>query len=827
MPNNINLKADLSTLDFSQVGRLTADDAQAQALFNKPGKISLDDKGELFVINPNAKRNNAFVRFFKGILTRNKAYMNEQHAIDRYEKLKNNASFADKAAKELINAASANKANADVSADDLAFTALRNLQIKIQPNSSLTTDMLQQALAKSENTHSSLADLKDSFELISQNDLRNSLIYCDGKILNAQELCQQYAQDKSIPNPLKLGTAVIHALAYNNGDEISQFISDYDQMQLNSLLAKDTKWSKEERSKFSEIVSQAFHSFEHKLSSLAKEAVSEHKDPQAVASLIADAYNIVASERDGSLAFEQVFGDGDDSIKNQIEDLGDNAHIDNISSAQRTALDEVKANFPDLTDKQCAQILVYCEKNNMPLSEFAKFGSQWQTVTALVKTYTKIAPYFQNKTQDSQAPLEIVKFLNNMETQLNAALHSIGINISGGGEYSSIAKIAAFMQHITNNDMTQAEFTNLSYIAVQLRNYAMENTAMTGKYRQPQNADPDAEMLVARSLLNPASILEYFCSSTLSCAEYKEYHSSQADPRLNELLTKVREHINLDLDVPDPIGVDDKGNVIYKNTQSHEFQLLSAAVSSFPEDIQPQVKSYLKAVLHKAIDGGLTRSDFEEKLNEEIRKLNANPEFLQSLHNAPINSDNPAEFEKSVLDALLLSAEETLRYNSDFEEDDNLAGSFIAAVKDGIVSVNGFEATAFSIKDDLLSLNIPEEFLKSISLLAGKQGLLKTMPDINGFSLLSKHSASQLLNDSDAAIAFEQSQPKIDISFDSLSGKITLTYTVLNSIENHWDNQSLCKAEASAVLEINTREGVGRYSWPDDIHIAKIARKAI
>lgn len=334
MPNNINLKADLSTLDFSQIGRLTADDAQAQALFNKPGKISLDDKGELFVINPNAKRNNAFVRFFKGILTRNKAYMNEQHAIDRYEKLKSNASFAEKASHELINAAAANKANADVSADDLAFTALRNLQIKIQPNSSLTTDMLQQALAKSENTHSSLVDLKDSFELISQNDLRNSLIYCGGKILNAQELCQQYAQDKHIPNPLKLGTAVIHALAYNNSGEISQFISAYDQMQLNSLLAKDTKWSKAERSNFSEIVSQAFHSFEHKLSSLAEEAISEHKDPQAVASLIADAYNIVASERDGALAFERVFGEGGDSIKNQIEELGSNAHIDNISSAR-------------------------------------------------------------------------------------------------------------------------------------------------------------------------------------------------------------------------------------------------------------------------------------------------------------------------------------------------------------------------------------------------------------------------------------------------------------------------------------------------------------
>lgn len=480
-----------------------------------------------------------------------------------------------------------------------------------------------------------------------------------------------------------------------------------------------------------------------------------------------------------------------------------------------------------MTDKQCAQILVYCEKNNIQLSEFAKFGSQWQTVTELVKTYTKIAPYFQNKTQDSQAPLEIVKFLNNMETQLNAALHSIGINISGGGEYSSIAKIAAFMQHITNNDMTQGEFTNLSYIAVQLRNYAMENTAMAGKYRQPLNADPDAEMLVARSLLNPASILEYFCGSTLSCTEYKEYHSSQADPRLNELLTKVREHINLDLDVPDPIGVDDKGNVIYKNTQSHEFQVLSTAVLAFPENIQPQVKSYLNAVLHKAINDGLARSGFEEKLTEEIRKLNANPEFLQSLHNTPLNSDNHAEFEKSILETLQLSAQATLRYNSDFEEDDNLAGSFISAVKDGIVSVDGFESTSSSIKDDLLSLNIPEEFLKSITIIAGRHGLLKAMSDINGFSLLSKHSAAQLSNDSNAAITFEQSQPRIDISFDRLSGKITITYKVLNSIENHWDHQSLCRAEASAVLEIDTREGVGRYSWPNDMHLAGITRTAV
>ena len=279
--------------------------------------------------------------------------------------------------------------------------------------------------------------------------------------------------------------------------------------------------------------------------------------------------------------------------------------------------------------------------------------------------------------------------------------------------------------------------------------------------------------------------------------------------------------------MPDPIGVDDNGNVIYKNIQSHEFQLLSTAVSAFPEDIQPQVKSYLNAVLHKAIDEGLARSDFEEKLNEEIRKLGANQEFLQSLHNTPLNSDNHAEFEKSILDTLKLSAEATLRYNSDFEEDDNLTGSFLSAVKAGIMSVNGFESDLSSIKYDLMSLNIPEEFLKSIGIIASTHGLLKVMPDISGFSLLSKHSAEQLYNDSNAAITFEQSQPKIDISFDTISGKITITYTVLNSIENQWDQQSLCKAEASAVLEIDTREGVDRNSWPDDIHLAGITRTAI
>lgn len=63
---------------------------------NKGGKVSLDDEGKIFVIRPEARRHNSFVRFFVGLFKGHDAkiaYQREQRALDRLEDFKQNAEF--------------------------------------------------------------------------------------------------------------------------------------------------------------------------------------------------------------------------------------------------------------------------------------------------------------------------------------------------------------------------------------------------------------------------------------------------------------------------------------------------------------------------------------------------------------------------------------------------------------------------------------------------------------------------------------------------------------------------------------------------------------
>ena len=51
---------------------------------NKGGKVSLDDEGKIFVIRPEARRHNSFVRFFVGLFKGHDAkiaYQREQMSI--------------------------------------------------------------------------------------------------------------------------------------------------------------------------------------------------------------------------------------------------------------------------------------------------------------------------------------------------------------------------------------------------------------------------------------------------------------------------------------------------------------------------------------------------------------------------------------------------------------------------------------------------------------------------------------------------------------------------------------------------------------------------
>ena len=88
----------IANFDFSNES-FVQNNEEANKLLNTKGKFTLDDKGNLTVTT--AKKDNGFVRFFKGIFS--STYRAEQRALDRIPLLNKNASFLEKVTSELIN----------------------------------------------------------------------------------------------------------------------------------------------------------------------------------------------------------------------------------------------------------------------------------------------------------------------------------------------------------------------------------------------------------------------------------------------------------------------------------------------------------------------------------------------------------------------------------------------------------------------------------------------------------------------------------------------------------------------------------------------------
>lgn len=463
MPIPVNPKADLRTLDFSQLGRLTDDDQQALDLLQHPGKISLDDNGDLVVINPSVKRDNIILRFFKGILTRNKAYMNEQHALDRYEKLRNNASFTKKLAQELVLASANSKGVADASAEVLSAMTLRELRIHPADRLAFTTEMVQQCLSHSEGIHSRM-NVDSAFDHVAARSIRASKIFVDGEVFSARSLCERYLPQRHIATPSETGAAVLGTVISSSAYDVQELASQDEYAKLNELLSSPTLRGISQSLK--EIEGNVYQHFEIRLSKLAADAIDRHRDPRDVAALVAEAYDIVVSEPNGLIAQERIFGADNDSIRSKINLLPAIQRPIQVSAGQSADLRTVDGSFPEYPVRQQARIVDYCRRKEIALQDFARNARAARSILDIAARYEDVLSSFEWRDAARSPRMNAVRDVGNYLIEVNKALQA-AVDATGGKMNSvdghmELAETAAFLHSLEGNSLNK-EFLQSLY----------------------------------------------------------------------------------------------------------------------------------------------------------------------------------------------------------------------------------------------------------------------------------------------------------------------------------------------------------------------------
>ncbi len=374
MPNNIsNLSlSELKTHNFNY-DDLVESSAQAKSLLGQAGRVSLDDAGHLTLVNPNAKPDNGFVRFFKGFF--NPAYRAEQRILLRADVLAKNQTFNQSLVKSLI-------LYSDIKANAGTFSQLDKISINHLATSAAlrqTSDKLDLAHLKTlikgtaANYHTLLSDaVKTGLE----NNGFKSDVFFRGQAVSALDFVTKLvpANNNIIIPEMKaaVGMAVIKNCAIHP-DLMQGVLSKADGERLRDLLtgAKLTGYPKDE---LNALARKALSGFVDKLNAMTQQALARGCDPQAVSNLITEALRDISY--DGIRNFDQQIFDPQsrDSYAHKLTLLPGGMAQAPMDPKVRADLDAVKQKVAGLDDNQAAKVAAFLKANsNITLDAYAEF----------------------------------------------------------------------------------------------------------------------------------------------------------------------------------------------------------------------------------------------------------------------------------------------------------------------------------------------------------------------------------------------------------------------------------------------------------------------
>ncbi len=405
----------LQTHDFTaDESALVKDSDQANDILEKRGgALTFDSQGNLKVIVPPERRDNAFVRFFKGLFSAQQREIYKQ--LDRMDALAKNISFNKKIVRELIPYLR-NPLDGGNHVRDLAVSYVGKM---------LTNSAAEVAQAKEGgfmgHFFAGISSLKDSIRPIQEFHTSGAYkSYCinnGGKLQAADEFARDILSKVSAggagtPETVEEGIPKISLIATSiaskcmqDPDSMIKLLPEQDAdmiLKLHDALMSPANSEEQQAEELPNLISSVTEAFMRQLGEAANQGLTAGQDPFSTASAIKLALIQAADQNTtaGELT-ELLMGDngllaammtGTASASDQTFDI--NAVDEERSTALNNVINSIRGSLNDqITNDQGLQILTYCERNDLSVDKFIKYIGFLQELNNIYTSLGELSDY--------------------------------------------------------------------------------------------------------------------------------------------------------------------------------------------------------------------------------------------------------------------------------------------------------------------------------------------------------------------------------------------------------------------------------------------------
>lgn len=325
-------------------------------LMQKEGRFTLDDAGRLTVINPPARRDNGFVRFFKGLFS--SSYRAEQRMLDRMEVLGRNASFN----AELRAAIGRFRPGGMERLDGFAWNRTFNTVLtRIQPSGTEPLSMGELRQAAAEATHFTEAMRAPSSAFSALDGSVAPVLTERGPMSLEEFISANRTEVTDLPNFDDVARAVCTNVL--QGKDMGSLLLNDDCSRFTALMAK-SELTHQEKQEVRGLRSKAEQNVVNAMASFASKALEEGAEPAKLANHLGGA--LVALGRGNSGAGM--------ILRNQLSDPAGFAAANRAAQPAAPRLPETPHSAAALRamggDKaKAARLVLYCEAHNISLQQ--------------------------------------------------------------------------------------------------------------------------------------------------------------------------------------------------------------------------------------------------------------------------------------------------------------------------------------------------------------------------------------------------------------------------------------------------------------------------
>ncbi len=397
---------DLETQDFSNI-KLVDDSDHANEILtsDKGGRLTLDREGRLKVICPPQRRDNAFVRFFKGLFSA--AKREKYRELDRMDALAKNISFNQKAARELLPYLRGGVSGSEAFRE-LTLTYAGNyvdhvLQNSTAQSSELTLGTLNRNMGIGRQTVDSV------IRLVEQSHIGLAFkSYCienGGKLQAADEFARDIL-GSDVPDFKQIASGIA-TKALHDPESLKALLPNtavhIDALHNNLLVSfnssDDVDVIEEELTSSLSVITE---SFMQQLGAAAASGLQNGQEPEVLAGGIKSILtSVVQPDVSASELNEQLLGEqGLLAALQNGPAAGTGAPVTIPVDAERAEkieriIQDAKTELNvDLTTEQSAKILNFCERNKVNLEKFlqlAQFSGEINNILRRTSNYQNFA----------------------------------------------------------------------------------------------------------------------------------------------------------------------------------------------------------------------------------------------------------------------------------------------------------------------------------------------------------------------------------------------------------------------------------------------------